>query len=243
MTHVFRPRPFLGLLLKTSLWYAIRLTWPMTKGVALDPHLIYLVAINAVAFLAFTIDAFACRRFEDLPTSRVRSLFLGLLPFLGGAVGTLFALVLFGGLSGSRRMRKDNVAWWFLSFVSLVVWGLITATKLGLVTLVSNVQSLTSAWNTQALTFLGIYLIVLNIITIAAFAKDKHVAANGNNLTKRIPEAWLLALSFAGGSLGGLIAMYGLRHKTRKLYFVWGLPVFTVLHIVVVLFAHMAGVI
>lgn len=215
----------------------------MTKGAALDPYLIYLAAINAVAFLAFTIDAFACRRFENLSASSVRSLSLGLLPLLGGAIGTLFALMLFGSLSGTRRMRKDNVSWWFLSFVALVVWGLITATKLGLVTLASDLAHITSAWNTRALTILGAYLIVLNIITFAAFAWDKHIAATGNNLMRRIPEARLLALSFAGGSVGGLVAMHGFRHKTQKWYFVWGLAAFIVLHIALVLYAHMAGLI
>ncbi|MDO4405304.1 MAG: DUF1294 domain-containing protein [Atopobiaceae bacterium] len=97
-------------------------------------------------------------------------------------------------------------------------------------------------WNIDKLKVLGIYLVIINVVTFVTFAWDKHVAATGNNVSKRVPEAHLLALSLVGGSVGGLLAMYTVRHKTRKWYFVWGLPLFMVLFIGVVLCAHMMGV-
>ncbi len=57
------------------------------------------------------------------------------------------------------------------------------------------------------------------------------------------PSVRLRGLSIIGGSLGGLLAMYAVRHKTRKWYFVWGLPCFIVLHAVALLYAHMVGVV
>ncbi|MBR3234538.1 MAG: DUF1294 domain-containing protein [Atopobiaceae bacterium] len=97
-------------------------------------------------------------------------------------------------------------------------------------------------WNIDKLKVLGIYLAIINVVTFVTFAWDKHVAATGNDVSKRVPEAHLLALSLVGGSVGGLLAMYTVRHKTRKWYFVWGLPLFMVLFIGVVLYAHMMGV-
>lgn len=97
-------------------------------------------------------------------------------------------------------------------------------------------------WDIDKLKVLGIYLVIINVVTFVTFAWDKHAAATGNNVSKRIPEAHLLALSLVGGSVGGLLAMYTVRHKTRKWYFVWGLPLFMVLFIGVVLCAHMMGV-
>ena len=90
-------------------------------------------------------------------------------------------------------------------------------------------------WNIDKLKVLGIYLAIINVVTFVTFAWDKHVAATGNDVSKRVPEAHLLALSLVGGSVGGLLAMYTVRHKTRKWYFVWGLPLFMVLFIGVVL--------
>ncbi len=68
-------------------------------------------------------------------------------------------------------------------------------------------------------TFL-IYLLVLVVISLATFwqyASDKMRAKND---LWRIPEGTLLALSFFGGAIGGLLGMYYLRHKTKHWYFV-----------------------
>jgi uncharacterized membrane protein YsdA (DUF1294 family) len=75
------------------------------------------------------------------------------------------------------------------------------------------------------------------------FAWDKHVAASGNDHNHRIPEARLLGLSLIGGAVGGLLAMHVVRHKTQKWYFVWGLPLFIVLDLAIILYAHMSGLI
>ncbi len=138
-------------------------------------------------------------------------------------------------------MNKDNVAWWFLGFVTLVVLGLVAAVMLGFVTLDTSIGGLLTGWKLDRLKILGLYLVAINVVTFAVFVWDKHVAATGNDPSRRIPEARLLALSLVGGAVGGLLAMYAVRHKTRKWYFVWGLPLFLALHIVVVLYAHMGG--
>ena len=94
-----------------------------------------------------------------------------------------------------------------------------------------------------ALKALDTYLAVINLVTLVIFITDKAAASNGNDPRKRMPEACLLGLCLAGGSIGGLIGMYTARHKTKKWYFVYGLPVFLALDAGLVIFAHSVGLI
>lgn len=55
-----------------------------------------------------------------------------------------------------------------------------------------------------------IYLVAINFITFAAFAVDKVNAVTNRS---RIRIVSLLGLAFIGGTVGGLFAMYLLRHK------------------------------
>ena len=140
-------------------------------------------------------------------------------------------------------MNKNNVAWWFLAIVCLIVCGLVAAVHFGLVSLDVSIAGLTTGWDLARLKVLGIYLAVVNVVTFVAFAWDKHVAASGNDYKRRAPEARLLGLSLIGGAVGGMLAMHVVCHKTQKWYFVWGLPLFIVLDLAIILFAHMSGLI
>lgn len=64
--------------------------------------------------------------------------------------------------------------------------------------------------------YLGL-IILMSIITFILYAIDKKRAIKNK---WRIKEATLLLSSFLLGSFGGLIGMYGLRHKTQHWYFV-----------------------
>lgn len=85
-----------------------------------------------------------------------------------------------------------------------------------------------------------VYLVVINVVTFVGFCIDKRRAIRG---AYRIPERTLIALSFAGGALGGLVAMRLVRHKTRKWYFAWGLPLFLLLQIAGLVGLKVAGII
>jgi len=61
------------------------------------------------------------------------------------------------------------------------------------------------------------YMIIINVISFIIYAIDKRLAIKKRT---RVPEAILLFLSIIGGSLGSLIAMYLVHHKTKKWYFV-----------------------
>ncbi|MBR3225291.1 MAG: DUF1294 domain-containing protein [Atopobiaceae bacterium] len=209
----------------------------------MHPLLLYLVAINVVTFLAFVVDFLLCRWRPEIDDTTANSLVMDVFPIVGGAAGMLLALLLLTGLMGGHRMTKNNVAWWFLAIVCLVVWTLVAMSVLGIVRPNASLGAVVSGWNVGRLKILGVYLALVNALTFAVFAWDKHVAANGNDRRRRVPEARLLGLGIIGGSLGGLLAMHAVRHKTQKWYFAWGLPCFIALHAVVLLYVHMVGVV
>lgn len=75
-----------------------------------------------------------------------------------------------------------------------------------------------------------VYFIIINIVTFIAFTIDKLKAKTN---AWRIPEAQLLGLCLIGGALGGYAAMQLVRHKTKHLKFMIGVPVMLVMQLVV----------
>ena len=76
-----------------------------------------------------------------------------------------------------------------------------------------------------------IYLIAMNNIAFLAMLIDKKKAEHGK---WRIQESTLLILALIGGSVGEIIGMYILHHKTRKMRFFVGVPTIIVLQILIV---------
>ena len=68
---------------------------------------------------------------------------------------------------------------------------------------------------------LFIYLLIINAIAFSLMLIDKYKARK--NLW-RIPEATLISTALLGGSIGALIGMYTVRHKTRHIKFTVGIP-------------------
>ncbi|MBQ2927447.1 MAG: DUF1294 domain-containing protein [Oscillospiraceae bacterium] len=66
-----------------------------------------------------------------------------------------------------------------------------------------------------------LYLLIINAAGFLLMLADKHKARK--NLW-RIPEATLLTAAALGGSIGCLLGMYTVRHKTRHLKFTLGIP-------------------
>jgi uncharacterized membrane protein YsdA (DUF1294 family) len=73
------------------------------------------------------------------------------------------------------------------------------------------------------------YLFAINIITLTAYVIDKVKAKRH---AWRIPEATLLGLAIIGGSIGALIGIFVIRHKSRHIKFKFGVPIIFVLQIV-----------
>lgn len=89
----------------------------------MDPFLVYLIAVNVVAFLLFTIDYLIMAGNDyDWDTGLMDGRILSLFAVAGGAPGMLLALAVW-----ARRVNKRNIAWWFTAIVCLVVWGMVCA--------------------------------------------------------------------------------------------------------------------
>lgn len=69
---------------------------------------------------------------------------------------------------------------------------------------------------------LAFYLLLINAAGFLLMLTDKYKARK--NLW-RIPEAALITVAILGGSIGSLLGMYMVRHKTRHLKFSLGLPI------------------
>lgn len=78
---------------------------------------------------------------------------------------------------------------------------------------------------------MGLYLILINIITFSLYAIDK---LNAKTDSWRISERMLILFAIAGGSVGALLGMYICRHKTRKPKFKIGVPMILVLQVVII---------
>lgn len=72
------------------------------------------------------------------------------------------------------------------------------------------------------------YLIAINIITLIVYVVDK-VKAKVH--AWRIPEATLLSLAVIGGSIGALVAIFVVRHKSQHLKFRYGVPAILILQL------------
>lgn len=82
-----------------------------------------------------------------------------------------------------------------------------------------------------------IYLVLINAVGYLLMLADKHKA---KKKLWRIPEATLMGVAAFGGSIGTLIGMYTVRHKTKHIKFTVGVPLILTVQIIVgiVLFAH-----
>ena len=78
-----------------------------------------------------------------------------------------------------------------------------------------------------------IYLLIINAAAFLVMTADKLYA---KKKMWRIPERTLLAFAAMGGSIGILAAMYLIRHKTRHLKFVIGVPLIFICQIGLVLY-------
>jgi uncharacterized membrane protein YsdA (DUF1294 family) len=79
--------------------------------------------------------------------------------------------------------------------------------------LIAVLLGLTGSLHKAGVGWLGAYLGAVWLATWLAFAWDKHRAGLDQ---RRVPEAALLGLALIGGSPAAMMAMFVLRHKTRK---------------------------
>ena len=77
------------------------------------------------------------------------------------------------------------------------------------------------------------YLLIISVISFAVTVYDKWAAVKRPQ--ERTREGTLLLLSALGGSIAMLLTMLGIRHKTKHLKFMIGIPIIILLQIAAVI--------
>lgn len=77
---------------------------------------------------------------------------------------------------------------------------------------------------------LAIYLILINLITVIVTIYDKLCAVKRR---WRVKESTLLLLSALGGSISMYITMLLIRHKTRHIKFMLGIPLILIVQLII----------
>ena len=78
--------------------------------------------------------------------------------------------------------------------------------------------------------YIYIYLAVISFIAIVVTIADKSKAKHHK---WRVPEAALLGISALGGSVAMFITMLIIRHKTKHVKFMLGIPLIIVAQVVI----------
>lgn len=81
--------------------------------------------------------------------------------------------------------------------------------------------------------YLLAYLLIINAVGFFLMLIDKWKAKKNR---WRIPEATLMTVAALGGSVGSLLGMYTVRHKTKHIKFVLGIPAILVIQIFVAVY-------
>lgn len=181
----------------------------------------YLIIINVVGFAAFIINMLL----HNYTGKGQIDVILTIVSLLGGSAGIVAAILIF-----DRKAEKGNM-------MSRIFVACIFVIQIIILLIIKGhlADNITLAfWKfLDSHRILLMYLVVINLVTFAAFAVDKIAAIKQK---PRIRIVTLLSLSFAGGLIGALIAMYLLRHKIRKDYFTVGVPLTLVMQMVVIFF-------
>lgn len=181
----------------------------------------YLIIINIIGFVLYLINMLLYTYTAEANVDKL----LTIISLAGGSLGILLAIVLFDRKSVKENMMS-RVFVICLFVVQLVVFLFLKG---------AHSEKITFAfWEFFAEhKILIIYGVVINFVSFAAFAIDKINACEGRS---RIRIITLLGLAFAGGSIGAILGMYILRHKTRVDYFTVGVPLIMIMQGVVIFY-------
>ena len=78
------------------------------------------------------------------------------------------------------------------------------------------------------------YLALISLVSVIVCIYDKKISKK-NKVQLRIPEKTLLLLSAIGGSVAMFITMLAIRHKTKHVKFMLGIPLIIILQIAAVI--------
>ena len=186
----------------------------------------YLLIVNGIGFLLYLINMWLYSHTAEGQVDK----FLTILSLAGGSAGILLAILLF-----DRKAVKDNMMSRVFIACVFVIQVLILMMVKG-----HHADTITFAFWKFFTDYkvLLIYFGIINFVAFVMFAIDKVNAAEHRS---RIRIVTLLGVAFIGGSVGGLMAMYLLHHKTKKDYFTVGIPLIMIMQVVVAFYILNAG--
>ena len=84
-----------------------------------------------------------------------------------------------------------------------------------------------------ALSIFLAYFAIISLISVIVCIYDKKISKK-NRVELRVPEKRLMFLSFIGGGAAMYLTMLFIRHKTKHVKFMLGIPLMIALHAVIV---------
>jgi hypothetical protein len=181
----------------------------------------YLVIINIIGFLMYLINMWLYSHTKEGQVDK----FLRILSLAGASPGILIAIVLFDKKAHKETMmsRVFVISVFIIQIILFLMWKGYMNDKITL-----------ELWKPFLKhRILLIYFAIINFITFIVFAIDK---VNAQEHRSRIKIVTLLGLSFIGGSIGALLAIYLLHHKTKKDYFTVGIPIIMIMQVIVLFY-------
>ena len=181
----------------------------------------YLVIINIIGFLMYLINMCLYSHTKEGQVDK----FLTILSLAGASPGILLAIVLFDKKAhkGTMMSRVFVISVFIIQIILFLMWKGYMNDKITL-----------ALWEPfLKRRILLIYFGIINFITFIVFAIDK---VNAQEHRSRIKIVTLLGLSFIGGSIGALLAIYLLHHKTKKDYFTVGIPIIMIMQVIVLFY-------
>ena len=181
----------------------------------------YLVIINIIGFLMYLINMWLYSHTKEGQVDK----FLTILSLAGASPSILLAIVLFDKKAhkGTMMSRVFVISVFIIQIILFLMWKGYMNDKITL-----------ALWEPFLKhRMLLIYFGIINFITFIVFEIDK---VNAQEHRSRIKIVTLLGLSFIGGSIGALLAIYLLHHKTKKDYFTVGIPIIMIMQVIVLFY-------
>lgn len=181
----------------------------------------YLVIINIIGFLMYLINMWLYSHTKEGQVDK----FLTILSLAGASPGILLAIVLFDKKAhkGTMMSRVFVISVFIIQIILFLMWKGYMNDKITL-----------ALWEPFLKhRILLVYFGIINFITFIVFAIDK---VNAQEHRSRIKIVTLLGLSFIGGSIGAILAIYLLHHKTKKDYFTVGIPIIMIMQVIVLFY-------
>lgn len=182
---------------------------------------LYLLILNLLGFIVGAINS----KVRSKKPKGKSDIAIAILSLLGGSIGSLVSVLIF-----DRKAEKGNMLSRVIMACMVVIQLIIYLIFKGFIA-----NHLTFALYKVLIDYpiSLVYLSLINIITFFFYLKDKKAAEKGKD---RVKIVTLLGLAFFGGSIGALVGMYTLRHKTNKNYFTIGVPLMVIMQLFVLFY-------